>query len=97
MATNYEVLLEKMRGEALAVQGVIDLIVITKDGKVKLYDYKTDRLTKEELNSYELAQEQLSAKHAQQLAKKCLVKNATVFKFIRPIPQSFTILTFPTI
>ena len=66
--TKNEVLLEKMRGEALAVQGVIDLIVITKDGKVKLYDYKTDRLTKEELNSYELAKEKLSAKHAQQLA-----------------------------
>ena len=57
-----------MQGEALAVQGVIDLIIITSDGKIKLYDYKTDRLTKAELISYELAKEKLERTHAQQLA-----------------------------
>lgn len=66
--TKNNVLLEKMKGEKLAVQGVIDLILITKDDKIKLYDYKTDRLTKEELNSDELAKEKLSSKHAQQLS-----------------------------
>ena len=57
-----------MKGESLAVQGVIDLILITKDDKIKLYDYKTDRLTRNELNSDELAKEKLSNKHAQQLS-----------------------------
>ena len=33
-----------MNGEELAVQGVIDLILITRDGKIKLYDYKTDNV-----------------------------------------------------
>ena len=67
-------LIEKMQGESLAVQGVIDLIIVTHDGKIKLYDYKTDRLTKEELESHELAQRKLQAAHAQQLsyyAKAC--------------------------
>ena len=67
-------LIEKMQGESLAVQGVIDLIIVTRDGKIKLYDYKTDRLTKEELESHELAQRKLQAAHAQQLsyyAKAC--------------------------
>ena len=66
--TKNEALLEKMKGESLAVQGVIDLIIVTKDGKIKLYDYKTDRLTKDELNSDELAKKKLSSKHAQQLS-----------------------------
>ena len=61
-------LLKKMQGESLAVQGVIDLILITKDDKIKLYDYKTDRLTKEELRSFELAQQKLSSKHSEQLS-----------------------------
>ena len=67
-------LIEKMQGESLAVQGVIDLILITRDGEIKLYDYKTDRLTAKELESYELAQKKLQNAHAQQLsyyAKAC--------------------------
>ena len=61
-------LIEKMQGEELAVQGVIDLIVITQNGEIKLYDYKTDRLNKDELSSYELAKAKLTNKHAQQLS-----------------------------
>ena len=67
-------LIEKMQGEELAVQGVIDLIIISQSGELKLYDYKTDRLSKDELNSYSLAKSKLEAKHAQQLsyyAKAC--------------------------
>ena len=60
-------LIEKMNGEELAVQGVIDLIIVTRDGRIKLYDYKTDRLTRDELNSYELAQKKLAERHAEQL------------------------------
>ena len=72
--TSDDTLLEKLQGEELAVQGVIDLIVITQNGEIKLYDYKTDRLTKDELNSYDLAKAKLEERHAQQLsyyAKAC--------------------------
>ena len=66
--TTDQALIERMQGESLAVQGVIDLILVTKDGKVKLYDYKTDRLTGDELRSPDLARERLSSKHASQLS-----------------------------
>ena len=67
-------LIQKLQGESLAVQGVIDLIVITQNDEIKLYDYKTDRLTAKELESYDLAKAKLEEKHAQQLsyyAKAC--------------------------
>ena len=66
--TSDDALIDMLQGEELAVQGVIDLIVITQDGRVKLYDYKTDRLTKDELESYDLAKAKLEARHAQQLS-----------------------------
>lgn len=72
--TSDDSLIQKLQGEELAVQGVIDLIIITQDGKIKLYDYKTDRLTKEELSSHTLAKAKLEERHAQQLsyyAKAC--------------------------
>ena len=65
--TKNDVLIQKMQGEELAVQGVIDLIIITRDGKIRLYDYKTDRLSVKELNSYDLAKAKLERAHAQQL------------------------------
>lgn len=60
-------LLEKMREEVLAVQGVIDLILIKANGEVELYDYKTDRLTALELSSFECARERMNKTHGQQL------------------------------
>ena len=66
--TKNPALIEKMNGESLAVQGVIDLILITRDDKIKLYDYKTDRLTSNELESYESAKKKLTEKHAEQLS-----------------------------
>ena len=66
--TKNPTLVEKMNGEELAVQGVIDLILITRDGKIKLYDYKTDRLTDYELSHPDAAKKKLSEKHAEQLS-----------------------------
>ena len=60
-------LIEKMNGECLAVQGVIDLLLIDKDGEIELYDYKTDRLSREALASDALALSIMSEKHGQQL------------------------------
>ena len=66
--TKNSALLSKMQGEALAVQGVIDLIIITRDGKIKLYDYKTDRLSREALADPAIAKAMLESSHANQLS-----------------------------
>ncbi len=63
-----EKLLEAMQNEELAVQGVIDLITINEDGSVELYDYKTDRLTKEELKDPKLAKKTMQERHGLQLS-----------------------------
>ncbi len=57
----------KLADEQIAVQGVIDLIVLTEDDRLCLYDYKTDRLSREQLQSSALAQKKLSDTHSLQL------------------------------
>ena len=59
---------ENVKNETIAVQGVIDIIVIDENGDVSLYDYKTDRLTKEELFDENLASKKLNERHAMQLS-----------------------------
>ena len=54
--------------ELLAVQGVIDLIVIDEDGHVCLYDYKTDRLTRAERTNDALLESKMRQLHADQLS-----------------------------
>jgi ATP-dependent exoDNAse (exonuclease V) beta subunit len=61
-------LLERMRSEMLAVQGVIDLLLIDEDGEISLYDYKTDRLTREERENYALASKKMNETHGLQLS-----------------------------
>ena len=55
-------------GKEILLQGVIDCIVENGDGSLLLVDYKTDRLTKEELADKALAQSVLSKKHSLQLS-----------------------------
>lgn len=55
-------------GKEILLQGVIDCIVENEDGSLLLVDYKTDRLTKEELADKALAQRVLSKKHSLQLS-----------------------------
>ena len=50
------------------MQGAIDLIVIDKDGRLSLFDYKTDRLTREELEKDPLASAKMHELHAMQLS-----------------------------
>ena len=50
------------------VQGVIDCLIENEDGTLRLVDYKTDRLTKEELSDVKKAQKKLSEKHSLQLS-----------------------------
>ena len=59
---------ELLQGEALAVQGVIDLILINGNGEIELYDYKTDRLTREELADDAAARQRMNAAHGLQLS-----------------------------
>ena len=66
--TKNKALISKMQGEQLAVQGVIDLILIDKDGKIRLFDYKTDRLSSKELENPDLAEHKLNSVHANQLS-----------------------------
>ena len=50
------------------VQGVIDCIIEDEHGHLHLVDYKTDRLTQEELEDREKARARLSAAHSLQLS-----------------------------
>jgi len=59
---------KKIQNEKLAVQGVIDLILIDDKGNLMLYDYKTDRLTREELENPVLAQDKMNRVHGLQLS-----------------------------
>lgn len=56
-----------LSGDGLLVQGVIDCIIENEGGELILVDYKTDRLSKDELSDEEKARRTLSEKHALQL------------------------------
>ncbi len=66
--THDEEFLSKIKDEKLAVQGVIDLIIIDKNGKLSLFDYKTDRLSKADLADDTLASDKIHELHAMQLS-----------------------------
>ena len=65
--TEDEILREQISNEMIAVQGVIDLILIGADGSIGLFDYKTDRLTREELSDDALATAKMKQAHGEQL------------------------------
>jgi len=54
-------------GTCLTVQGVVDCIFTDSEGRCVLLDYKTDRLTKEELENEDLARKKLLSRHSRQL------------------------------
>ena len=54
-------------GKSVLVQGVIDCIVEYEDGSIGLFDYKTDRLSREELENPSLAAERMKELHGRQL------------------------------
>ncbi|MBO5415762.1 MAG: helicase-exonuclease AddAB subunit AddA [Clostridia bacterium] len=60
--------IEAARDELLAVQGVIDLILIDGDGELRIYDYKTDRLSRDELESANALAKKMRALHSEQLS-----------------------------
>ena len=69
--------IEQTKGEFLAVQGVIDLILEDENGDILVFDYKTDRLRADEKNNIDLLQKKMTDRHQGQLkyyseAIKCL-------------------------
>ena len=66
--TKNEALAENLQDEKLLVQGVIDLFYTDADGKLVLCDYKTDRLSPEELKDQDAAARMLSNRHKEQLS-----------------------------
>ena len=75
----------------LLVQGVIDCIVERESGELLLIDYKTDRLSKRELENRDLAVEKLTRAHASQLS---YYKMAVEKMFGRP-PVSVAVYSLP--
>ena len=57
-----------LKNEKILVQGVIDCLIEDENGELHLIDYKTDRLTREELSDTYLAEERLKAAHTLQLS-----------------------------
>ena len=79
------------RGREILVQGVIDCILENPDGSLSLYDYKTDRLTKEELSNKALAEEKLRNKHQMQLGLYSLA----VEKIFGKKPEKVAVYSLP--
>lgn len=59
---------KELSSRSVLVQGVIDCIIEHEDGSLHLIDYKTDRLTKEELSDISLAEKKLRESHSLQLS-----------------------------
>lgn len=75
----------------ILVQGVIDCIIEYADGSLALYDYKTDRLTREELENRLLAEEKLRKKHKMQLSLYSLA----VEKIFGKTPSKVEVYSLP--
>ena len=80
-----------LAGETVFVQGSIDLILKTADGRLLLFDYKTDRISDEEKSSPALLAAHMKEKHGYQLscyalAVKQLFGKAPDAIFIYSIP-----------
>ncbi len=65
--TNEQDKKQALANDSILLQGVIDCIIESSDGSLHLVDYKTDRLSKAELENPALAGEKLKAAHGLQL------------------------------
>ena len=59
---------DAIRSEQVLVQGVIDIFFVDGDGKIVLCDYKTDRLSKEELTDDTALIRKMRERHGEQLS-----------------------------
>lgn len=65
--TEDELKLDGLSDETILVQGVIDCVIEYPDGSFGVFDYKTDRLTREERESRPLAEARMAKSHRRQL------------------------------
>ncbi len=79
------------RNSKILLQGVIDCLIEDADGNLHLIDYKTDRLSKEELVDKSLAEQTLSQKHSLQLSYYSLA----VEKIFGKRPKSTRVYSLP--
>ena len=82
--------------ESVLVQGVIDCLYEDESGEYHLVDYKTDRLTREELDNPELARKKLKDAHGLQLyyygeAVKRIFGKAPVTREVYSMPLGDTV------
>ena len=82
---------ELYREHSVLVQGVIDCLIENEDGSFRLIDYKTDRLTKEELCDEELARKKLAGAHSLQLSYYALA----VEKIFGKAPHKVEVYSLP--
>lgn len=82
---------ESLSGETILLQGVIDCIIVDSNGDIHLVDYKTDRLTKEELSDRKAAEKTLSEKHSLQLS----YYSRAVMQIFGKAPSSLRIYSLP--
>lgn len=82
---------KSLKDMQILVQGVIDCLFEDEDGRLHLVDYKTDRLTHEELADESLAKERLKAKHSLQLSYYALA----VEKIFGKAPTTVRVYSMP--
>ena len=59
---------QALAGQTMFVQGSIDLLLRMQDGRLLLFDYKTDRVTDAERENPELLRRHMTSRHGNQLA-----------------------------
>ncbi len=59
---------ETLKEEKILIQGVIDICYVNQRGELILCDYKTDRLSKAALSDKQIATQELSERHSEQLS-----------------------------
>ena len=75
----------------ILVQGVIDCIIEQDDGSITLCDYKTDRLSREELADRSLAEKKLREKHSMQLG----LYSMAIERIFGRVPSEVKIYSLP--
>ena len=72
-------------GRDVLIQGVIDCIIEYPDGEIGLFDYKTDRLSREELSDRALAEKVLTERHKTQLSYYALAAERIFGKYPKTV------------
>ena len=83
---------EKIKGENLFVQGIIDLFIQSNDGTYTLIDYKTDHISREYSGREKDFEELLAERHREQLSYyKYALEKITKGKVSRVLIYSFAL------